>query len=102
MLVYVVMTVTTVREAIKYMREKSQESQQVFATRLGIAMRTLQHHESGKPAEVSVLGIYLGEAYRIGNIGLIALFVEAIHEQLPEIPGYAWNLTLAPKKKGTK
>jgi transcriptional regulator with XRE-family HTH domain len=102
----------TLPEAIQELRRVAGKTQQVLATELGIATKTLQLYESGRalpePKNMLALAAY---ADRLDNDNLYDIFTgDALMKQLVPPPGYQISIDFgripppspARRRKGAK
>jgi transcriptional regulator with XRE-family HTH domain len=76
-------------EAIRELRQISEESQQFFGARLRISTRALQIYEMGERVpEPKQLIAFAAYADFVGRPELADLFIEELEQQLTPPPGY--------------
>jgi transcriptional regulator with XRE-family HTH domain len=88
----------TLPEAIRELRRVANKSQQVVATELGIAVKTLSMYESGQatpePKNLMALAAY---ADRLDEDNLYRIFLgDALLQQLVPPPGYRVEIKFEP------
>lgn len=65
----------TVHQAVKELRNSFRESQQVFATRLGLSIRAIANYEKNRTPNEQIMGILLHEANKAGRQDLAEAFM---------------------------
>jgi transcriptional regulator with XRE-family HTH domain len=87
----------TLQEAILELRRVSGKSQQVLATELGMATKTLQLYEQGRLPEPRKLLALAAYADRMDREDLYVIFLgDALMDQLIPPPGYEVEITFKP------
>ncbi len=92
----------TLKDAILELRRASGKSQQVLATELGMATKTLQLYEQGRTPEPRKLLALAAYADRLDRDDLYEVFLgDALMEQLTPPPGYEIeiNFRATPRRK---
>jgi transcriptional regulator with XRE-family HTH domain len=79
-------TAMTVKEAVRALREQRRETQQVFATRLGMSISTLQNYEQDRMPETKQLFVLEREAVNANRLDLATVFRAALVEKLGPMP----------------
>ena len=69
-------------KAVKALRKHTRESQQAFATRLGISIRALAFYEAGRAPTGKALAALARVAQSVGKHELAYLFMDALMEEL--------------------
>lgn len=89
-------------QAIRELRTSIEKSQQVFATELGIAIRTLQHWEGGvRPPPIPQLLILAVLAEQIQRGDLYEAFMLGVRDHLMPVPlGYELQLLFFHSQPG--
>lgn len=73
----------TVAQAIRILRKQNQESQQVFATRLGMSIASIQNYENqDRMPEPKQLLAFVQAARQVQRQDLVPVFLEAASQAL--------------------
>lgn len=92
----------TLTEAIRSLREHSGQSQQIFATTLGMSIRGYARYEAGKTPEPTQIIALMTYAYYAKLEGPYRILYQALVEQLRPPPGFRVKITLEISKSEKK
>lgn len=76
-----ILFLVTVHQAVRKLREELGDSQQAFATRLGLSIRAIVNYEANRTPSFKSLSLLCALANRHQQWGLVDLFLRAIRKE---------------------